>query len=450
MSEVAGQGPLDLFRAGEDELLSRAGAYRDAREHEDGISTQLREAKSATETARRSANEHGVALLNQIHESVTSDTDPSEYLAAILNTYHSGQRVGDEVSESLAPMRAQMQESTIPIGIVGSTVNKVVVGLSAGDLIVRRREEHEQGFDTQSGIRLAIPLSRLSGYSGDSLSSRPWQYHGSYPEAYPVGVVQWLSKLRVANTVDEIREANDTPHRPFSQYDTVMHHERDVKSTTGFVPVIAYGETAVSGLLNALYENRNAESWGQPPKKDDVLAAAISIDLDPEAVADIDVDALKERLHEAFLKRVTQTSSTAIHREASQREFRSGYYPIEWAIDATPQVMSYSGVTESEIVEAVRAGVERSFDKLRADDPLDVPSFWHEETDHRLLEEEAREKAVGIIAVRYGIAIEPTQLHSEELVARFAARLEDKQRDKERHEKHVRENPWLYRDRVTA
>lgn len=57
---------------------------------------------------------------------------------------------------------------------------------------------------------------------------------------------------------------------------------------------------------------------------------------------------------------------------------------------------------------------------------------------------------MGIIAVRYGIVIEPTQLHSEELVARFAARLEDKQKDKERHEKYVKENPWLFRDRVTA
>lgn len=450
MSEVAGQGPLDLFRAGEDELLSRAEAYRVAREYEDGVSAQLRDAKTATETARGSVNEHGVSMLESIHDSITTDTDPSEYLAAILNTYHSGQRVGDEVTEKLAPMRAQMQEGTVPIGIVGSTVNKVVLGLSAGDIIVRRRDEHELGFDTQSGLRLAIPLNRLSGYSGDSLSGRPWQFHGSYPEAYPVGVVQWLSKLRIASTLEEIREVNDTPHRPFRQHDTIMGHERDVKSTTGFVPVVAYGETAVSGLLAALYENRNAESWGQPPKKDDVLAAAISIDIDPEAVADIDVEALKERLHQAFLRRVTQTSSTAIYREASQREFGSGYYPIDWAIDATPQVMRYSGVQDNEVVDAVRSGVERSFDKLRADDPLDIPSFWHKETDHRLLEEVAREKAVGIIAVRYGIVIEPTQLHSEELVARFAARLEDKQKDKERHEKYVKENPWLFRDRFTA
>lgn len=450
MSEVAGQRPLDIFRAGEGELLSRSEMYKGAREHEAEILDQLRDAKNATKTARQSVDEHGVAMLESIHGSVTPDTDPSEYMAAILNTYHSGQRVGDEVAERLAPMRALMQEGPVPIGIVGSTVNKVALGLSAGDIVVRQRGEHEQDFDTRSGIRLALPLNRLSGYSGDSLSGRPWQYHGDYPEARPVGVVQWLSKLRVASTIDEIRDANDTPRRPFRQHDTIMGHERDVKSTTGFVPVIAYGETAVSGLLSALYENRNAESWGHPPKKDDVLAAAISIDLDPEAVADIDVEALKDRLHEAFLKRVTQTSSTAIYREASQREFRSGYYPIDWAIDATPQIISYAGVVDSEVVNAVRAGVERSFDKLRTNDPLDIPSFLREETDHRLLEEEAREKAVGIIAVRYGVTIDPSQLGSETLVAKFAARLESKQQDKERHEKYVRENPWLFRDRATV
>lgn len=444
--------PMELFQSGEAELLTRAESYRDAREHQQTVEDELRDAKSTTESARRAANEHGVALLEQIHDSVSEGTDPSEYLQAILNTYHSGQRVGNDIAERLAPMRDQIRQKPIPIGVVGSTMNRVRLGLSAGDIKVRRRQEQETGFDTFSGLRLELPMSRMSGYSsgGGFSSESRWHYNGDWTEPYDVGVVQWLSNLRLAATTDEVRAINDTPHAPYRQHDTVMHHERDIKHYTGFVPFIAYGETAVSGLLAALYEGREIESYAKGPSPDDVLAAAISIDIAPEAVADVDVEALKARLRGLFTGQITSNVWSAIRGEASRRRHNSGGFGPDWLITASPQVMSYAGVEQDEITDAVRDGIEKSIDDLRVDDEADRPTWIGEEAEYRLLEDEAREKAVGLIAVRYGLTIEPSQLRSETLNLRLAERLEKKREEKERHEKFEREHPWLSRSSATA
>ncbi len=452
MSEVAGQGPLDLFQAGEAELLSRSGSYRVAREHQQTVEAELREAKSTTDSARRAAHEHGVALLEQIHDSVGEDTDPSEYLAAILNTYHSGQRIGDGVASRLAPMRDQMRQKSIPIGVVGSTMNRVRLGLSAGDIKVRRRQEQETGFDTFSGVRLELPMSRMSGYSGGGSSSfeNRWQYNGNWSEPYDIGVVQWLSNLRLAATTDEVRAINDTPHAPYSQHDTVMRHERDIKDYTGFVPFIAYGEAAVSGLLAALYEGREVKSYAKGPNPDDVLAAAISLDIAPQAVAEVNEYELKTRLRNLFTGQITSNVWSAIRGEASRRRHNSGGYGPDWLITASPQVMSYVGVEQDEITDAVRNGIEKSVDELRVDDEADRPTWIGEEAEYRLLEDEAREKAVGLIAVRYGLTIAPSQLQSETLNLKLAERLEKKREEQARHEKYIRENPWLFRDRATV
>lgn len=443
--------PIELFQAGEAELLSRAESYRGAREHQQSVEGELRDAKAKTDNARRAANEHGGALLDQIHDSVTEDTDPGEYLQAILNTYHSGQRVGDDVASQLAPMRDQIRQKPIPIGVVGSTMNRVRLGLSAGDIKVRRRQEQETGFDTFSGIRLELPMSRMNGYSGGGSSSweNRWHYNGDWTEPYDVGVVQWLSNLRLAGTTDEVRVLNDTPHAPYSQYDTVMHHERDIKDHTGFVPFIAYGETAVSGLLAALYEGREVKSYAKGPNPDDVLAAAISLDIAPEAVAEVDTEALKARLRSLFSEQITSNVRSAIYSEANHRRHFGGSY-VDWLITASPQVMGYAGVEQDEITDAVRSGIERSIDELRVDDEADRPTWIGEEAEYRLLEDEAREKAVGLIAVRYGLSIEPSQLRSESLNRKLAERLEKKREEKERHEKFEREHPWLSRSSATA
>jgi hypothetical protein len=445
MSEVAGQGPLDLFEAGEAELLSRAGSYREAREHQQTVEGELRDARTKTDGARRVANEHGIALLEQIHDSVTEDTDPSEYLAAILNTYHSGQRIGDDVASRLAPMRDQIRQKSIPIGVVGSTMNRIRLGLSAGDIKVRRRQEQETGFDTFSGVRLELPMSRMNSYSGGGTSSweNRWQYNGDRAEPYDVGVVQWLSNLRLAATTDEVRALNDTPHAPYSQHNTVMHHERDIKDHTGFVPFVAYGETAVSGLLAALYEGREIKSYAKGPNPDDVLAAAISLDIAPEAVTEVDVEALKTRLRGSFAEQITSNVRSSIYGEANHRRHFGGNY-VDWLITASPQVMNYAGVERDEIIDAVRNGIERSIDELRVDDEADRPTWIGEEAEYRLLEDEAREKAVGLIAVRYGLTIEPSQLQSETLNRKLAERLETKREEQARHEKFVREHPWVY------
>lgn len=446
MSEVTGQGPLDLFQAGEAELLSRAGSYRVAREHQQTVEGELRDAKSTVESARRAANEHGVALLEQIHDSVGEDTDPSEYLAAILNTYHSGQRIGDNVASRLAPMRDQIRHKAIPIGIVGSAMNQVSLGLSAGDIKVRRRQEQETGFDTRCGIRLELPMSRMSGYSGGSTfpSGNRWQYNGNWPEPYDVGVVQWLSNIRLAATTDEVRAINNTPHAPYSQHDTVMHHERHIKDSTGFVPFIAYGKTAVSGLLAALYEGREVKSYAKGPNPDDVLAAAISLDIAPEAVAEINTEQLKARLRGLFTGQITSDVRFIIYREASHRRYNAGGFDPDWLITASPQVMNYAGVEQDEITDAIRNGIVSSIDDLRVDDEADRPTWIGEEAEYRLLEHEAREKAVGLVAVRYGLTIDPSQLESETLNLKLAERLEKKREEQARHEKLVRENPWMY------
>lgn len=453
MSEVTGQGPLDLFQAGEAELLSRASSYRDAREHQQAVEGELREALTATERAIRAANEHGVGLLEQIHGSVTEDTDPSEYLAAILNTYHPGQRIGDDIASRLAPMREQIRQKSIPIGVVGSTMNRVRLGLSAGDIKVRRRQEQETGFDTSSGLRLELPMTRMSGYSGGGGSSfqNRWQYSGNLAEPHDVGVVQLLSNLRIAATTDEVRAINDAPHASFSQRDTVMHHERDVKYHTGFLPFIAYGETAVSGLLAALYEGREVKSHAKGPNPDDVLAAAISLDIAPEAVAEINVDELKAKLRKLFTGQITSNVWSAIRGESSRRRqnLGGGLRP-DWLITASPQVMDYAGVELDEIADAARDGIEKSIEELRVDDEADRPSWICEEKEYRLLEDEAREKAVDLIAVRYGLAIDPSSLRSETLNHMLAERLEKKREEQARHEKFVRENPWLFRDRANA
>lgn len=443
--------PTELFQSGEAELLTRAESYRGAREYQQTVEGKLRDAKAKTDDARRSVNEHGIALLEEIHDSVSDDTDPGEYLQAILNTYHSGQRVGDDVASRLAPMRDQIRKKSIPIGIVGSTMNRVRLGLSAGDIKVRRRQEQETGFDTFSGVRLELPLYRMSGYSGGGSSSweNRWRYNGDWTEPHDIGVVQWLSNLRLAATTDEIRALKDTPHAPYSQHDTVMHHERDIKDHTGFVPFIAYGETAVSGLLAALYEGREIKSYAKGPSPDDVLAAAISLDIAPEVVTEVDVEALKARLRNLFTEQIASNVRSAIYSEANHRRHFGGSY-VDWLITASPQVMGYVGVEQDEITDAVRDGIERSIDELRVDDEADRPTWIGEEAEYRLLEDEAREKAVGLIAVRYGLTIEPSQLRSETLNRKLAERLEKKREEKERHEKFEREHPWLTRSSVTT
>jgi hypothetical protein len=293
----------------------------------------------------------------------------------------------------------------------------------------------------------------MSGYSGGGSSSyeNRWHFDGDWSQPYDVGVVQWLSSLRLAATADEVREINDTPHAPYRQHDTIMHHERDIKNYTGFVPFIAYGETAVSGLLTALYEGRGIESYAKGPNPYDVLAAAISLDIAPEAVAEVDTDELKVRLRELFAGQITSNVWSVIRSEASRRRYNSGGwgYP-DWLITASPQVMDYAGVELDEITDAVRTGIEKSIDELRVDDEADRPTWIGEEKEYRLLEDEAREKAVGLIAVRYGLPIEPSELRSETLNQRLAERLEKKREEKARHDEYRLKNPWLFRDRATA
>lgn len=439
--------PIELFQAGEAELLSRAESYREAREHQQSVEGELRDAKTLTDSARRAANEHGVALLEQIHESATEETDPGEYLQAILNTYHSGQRVGDEAAARLAPLRDRIRQKSIPIGIVGSTINRVQLGLSAGDVKVRRRKEEENGFDAWSGVRLELPLSRTSSYSGGGSLTHEnrWQFYGDWSQPYDVGVVQWLSNLRLAATADEVREINDTPSPPYRQHDTITHYERDTKNYTGFVPFIAYGEAAVSGLLKALYEGRGTGTYAKGPNRDDVLAAAISLDIAPEAVAQVDTDELKVRLRELFTGQITSNVWSVIRGEARlRRRHYGGWGNPDWLITASPQVMEYAGVEQDEITDAVRTGIEKSIDELRVDDEADRPTWIGEEKEYRLLEDEARDKAVGLIAVRYGLSIDPSELRSETLNQRLAERLEQKREEKAQHDEYRRKNPWLF------
>ncbi len=78
------------------------------------------------------------------------------------------------------------------------------------------------------------------------------------------------------------------------------------------------------------------------------------------------------------------------------------------------------------IIDAMRTGLEWSVEEIRVNDEADRPSWLTEETEYRLLEDEAREKAVGLIAARYGLIIDPSQLQSETLTQQLAARLEKK------------------------
>lgn len=443
--------PIELFHAGEAELLTRVGSYREARDHQSTVEAELRDAKTKTDHARNIANEHGLALLEQIHDSVTGDSDPGEYLQAVLNTHHSGQRIGDVVASKLTLLRDQIRRRSIPIGVVGSTMGEVRLGLSAGDVNVRRSQEQETDFDTAYGVRLSVPMTHTNGFSASNSSSETrWRYSGDRPEPYDVGVEQRLSNLRVAGTVDEVRVFNDTPHAPFRDHDTVMHHERQIKTGTGFVPVIVYGEAAVSGLLSALHQGREIASYRRAPNPDDVLAAAISLDIPPEAVTQVDADALKTRLHEQFREQVSSDVWSVICSEANRRKFNSGGYGTDWLISASPQVMKYAGIEVDEIIDAVRKGIERSVGELRADDPADRLSWIFEEKEYRLLEAEARIKALGLIAVRYGITIEPSQLKSETLTRKLAERLEVKRAEQQWHEQRVRERPWLYRSARTT
>lgn len=446
MSEALGQGPLDLYRSGEDALLSYADAFRAAYEHQSVIADQLKEARSATRAARHTMNSHGADLLESIHGSVTPGTDPGDYLAAILNTYHSGQHIGDEVASRLAPMRDQVRQKSIPIGIVGSNLHRLQFGMSAGDIKVRRRHDHETSFDTFSGIRLEVPLVRMSGYSGrvSSATDSQWRYNGDWDEPYDVGIKQWLSTLRVAETTDEIQAINAMDHRPFSKNDTVMHDERDVKNYTGFVPFIAYGETAVSGLLAALYEGRGIASFAKRPNPEDVLAAAISLDIPPDAITDTSTDELRTSLRGHFTRQVTSNVLSVIRGVASSRRHSGGGHGPNWMITASPQVMSFVGIEQDELTEAVRTGIEKAIDDLRVDNEADRPTWIGQENEYRLLEDEAREKAVGLIATRYGTVIDPSQLESEALNRKLAERLETKREEQARHEKFMREHPWAY------
>lgn len=448
------QTPLQIFQDGEAELVDNAEAYRGAQEHQKAFEGELRSAERATADARRAANDFGGEVLNRIHHSVDSDTDPSEYLQAILNTYHSGERVGDRVAEQLAPLRSEVQSRSIPLAIVGSTHGQVRLGFNVGDMQVRRRKKHEEEFDTAAGVRLSFPMTRTNGYNASDFGYREydWTYDDNASRPLVVGVKQSLGNLRIAGDEASIRRFNDMPHAPFNQYDTVMHHERDIKDQTGFVPVIVYGQAAVSGLLTAFYERRGVASYKDAPSQEAVLASAISLDLNPSEIVDVDEDELKERLNQQFLARITEGVVRAISNESGKRQFPNSHISFDtWPITASPQVMEYASVAPDEVVSAMQRGIERSIGivgHLRADDPDDRPSWISDiEQEHRLLETEAQELALGMAAIRYGLVLDSAQLRSEVIDEKLATQLAKKRDEKAIHERLARENPWLYANR---
>lgn len=427
--------PQQIYQANEEMLISNDKAWNDALVHQSALEDELRVARQATDKAQRVATSHRARLLNQIHKAGRKGSDPGEYLQAVLNLDHPGRQTGDKAIEQLMPLRDEIRSKATPVAIVGSTLGEVCLGFSAGDVVLSRRERDEEDFDTAAGVRLALPMVRTHGYDAHHFGYHEglWTYEGNADKPVLVGIKQSLHNLRLAGDATTIRDmSGELPPSSHPVTGELLHGLR-TKMQTGILPVVAYGEAAVTGLLARFYEYSKEAKSLDVPAPETIVAATVSLDFDPSELGQIDEDEIKERLNQQFLGGIRQGVFNAIANAVHKRQFPNTFNDNYWPVTASPQVMRYASVDPQDVLKAMQQGIEQCvMQYIRSNDENDRPSWAVPGlAEYRVLESEAQELALNMAASRYGLAVSPSQLSCESISSLLAQRLERKRLERE-------------------
>ena len=448
MPEIA-RTPQDVLETSIRGIEEADQTYREANEHVKALQNELRQAENDARSAKTKAWGLRSTALSEIHETATDEVDPGDYLSTVLSTRYGDKAVGEHVRTALAPLREDLKTGPTPVAVVGAKRAGIIFGKSAGDIVLKKidlfdKSEYaeEVTFESASGLRLGIPLSeRVSfGRSGtlDYVKGDDFFTIPDSEDTSPVWVKQSLGQLRVASTQADIDTFNEMPHAPFSQYDTVMHHESDVKNVLGFVPVVAHGEVAVTGLLKALYQSKNIANYKEKFDEDSVLAVAVTLGINPNQVAETSEDDVKERLAVRFASKLSSGIGRLITDEVwARKHVRFSTFGM-WDVLVSDAVRQFVEVDEERLASIARTGLESAVSvifggPLRNDHPDDKASFYRSDTkkpEHRLLASEAQEMAVGFIVSKYSVTIEPAALESPIVAAKLADQLEKKREEK--------------------
>lgn len=429
------KSPIELYEGSKDEIIRLVAAHKSAEDgeaevaerHRQVLLAQKRELDAAHQVlvaATRDFNEVGVPLLESIHNAVTDDTDPGEYLQAVINTINFGEPVGDEAVRRLAPLREALQASSIPVAVIGSTPpsTRIALGLSAGDINVTREEASDRGFEAAGGIRLSIPLEESTAYSNKFMQAG-WRYFGHLDGPRPAWVGQRLSDLRLASSAAEVQELSAMEQEKWRSQAAYLEARRILQSEVGFPEVIIYGEVAVTGLLAALHRQRFIPYIREKGMSEtDIFAAGLTVGIPPEAYAKVNEEEVKQQLGQAFLSTLQGATSRAI-RNRKENDKHADQPSAGWPITAAPQVMRFSGVEVHEVTTAITQGLEQSFRDMRLDDPYYVDFSVDNRPDTRPTEDEARLIATQLAAGRYGLRIATKDLASKTLTDKFADQL---------------------------
>lgn len=425
------RGPMAVFSESEAGLIQRREAIDAADTQISDAEKALAQAKVDRNTAVEELNKYGLPVVERIHEAVTEDTDPGEYLQAVVNVY-SRDRSGDEAVTRLQPLRERLQEGSTPVAIIGGNINHIVTGLSAGDIVVTPRKEHDKGFETSYGVSLALPLTSVNGYGRDGglSSSEKWRdYPGEEPRL--VTVMQRLADLKIAGSAGAVEELWEAGPPTWRSNDTFANYARNINNATGFIPAIMYGHSAVNSVLAKLASRFNNLHNSRYPKISSVMAAGITIGIDPAEFLDGYLDEQTETLRTDFAKDLI--SAIGLHVR--------GTVSAEWRVTTTTAVRTYLGIEDQAIIGAAKTGLEQSVDNIRVKNPLDKPISGLAEQRSTLAE--ACSKVIGVVGARYGLEIDPEQLESRMIDDKLAERIRRLQEDEARKKKFYAEHPEL-------
>lgn len=334
-------------------------------ETDDRLSEAYRTAQGAAERAQAewwhadarqrqavTAERSGYQLVQEaVHNQVTDETDPMEYLFTIAELVAMGRSEAvhnrSEVERSHDTLRRTVQ----PVAILGAADAVLAVGLSQGGYHVRRPAHEDKSMGGDSAAVLGLPLARLHLYgmaSYDGGHTAPFEHGLSIFEAAPndpflVRIMQRITDIRTTDTPAGVEQAiHDANHGD----KTISTNHGSVLGRTyqiaGMMPVIAYGHRAVSSLIQSIAE-RNRRIPQPLLRQGDLYALAVNLGVkiphlrDPNSVA-------YTQLRDSFVRSVgilirDQVEVTLAGMLGSKQLFASSYWPAA----ATADVMRFVG-----------------------------------------------------------------------------------------------------------
>ncbi len=417
-----GMSPGEIFEANAKQIAHQTAYYDERKGIESRAQARLRAAESATIRASSLGHATRVAALEAIHDSVTEETDPGEYLAAVVNVTHRD-RAGDKVLDRLTPFRMAMVDGKrVPFGIVDASVGGSF-GLAYDDITVSRALDIVDGrWQPTNKMEVTVPVTASMSFRfGHNLGPKnlEWSFRPNYPDEDEGHVSREILPVpAIARGISDPEEAGSI---------------LDIDSTASAMPHFIYGQPAVVKLLEVLTKNPLSTKH-QVADPLDALSTAIALNLTKDIMSsffpehpDLSQEVVISQLRNRFLMGVKSMLIECVRIESARRETGRGQSSPRSPIYSNPAVGRFVGIGEQDIVDAGAEVLVESLESLTTGQP-DDRSIRGLDTEHRLTIDEAREIMAELIQVRYGIAVDSTLFRSAAARTLLEARLL-KQRD---------------------